>query len=94
MDEDWRHGMWQGELKVQRLAWDLGDPTVRGGIFGLFENKARVTASGPAASSRAGACSSSPASAPTPARGFAGWEDIGLSPARLRRSDPAAAGSP
>ena len=39
-DDDWRHGAWQGDLVTQRLAWDLEDPEVRAGLFGLVENVA------------------------------------------------------
>jgi hypothetical protein len=42
VDDDWRHGAWQGELVTQRLAWDLTDPEVRAGMFGLVENSARA----------------------------------------------------
>jgi hypothetical protein len=80
MDEDWRHGMWQGELKVQRLAWDLGDPTVRAGIFGLFENKARVTASGPGGEQQGWGMLEFACLGAHARSGFAGWEDIGLFP--------------
>ncbi len=39
-DDDWRHGAWQGDLVTQRRAWDLEDPEVRAGLFGLVENVA------------------------------------------------------
>lgn len=34
-DPDWRHGMYQGPLKVEGLQWDLTDPQVRTRISGL-----------------------------------------------------------
>jgi hypothetical protein len=42
-DDDWRHGSWRGDLVTQRLAWDLNDPSTRGGLIGLVENSARAT---------------------------------------------------
>lgn len=43
-DEDWRHGMWQGaDLVVQDERWDLTDPAVAGGLFGIRDAVSRFT---------------------------------------------------
>ncbi len=38
---DWAHGKYQGELVVQGLSWDVGDPKVRQQIAGLNETLCR-----------------------------------------------------
>jgi hypothetical protein len=38
---DWAHGKYQGELVVQGLTWDVGDPAVRRQIAGLNETLCR-----------------------------------------------------
>jgi hypothetical protein len=38
---DWAHGMYQGELKVEGLSWDVGDPAVRKQISLLNETLCR-----------------------------------------------------
>lgn len=42
-DEDWRHGMWQGDLVVQGVRYDLTDPDVVKTMFGIQESVARFT---------------------------------------------------
>ncbi|MEJ7584161.1 MAG: hypothetical protein WKF43_08755 [Acidimicrobiales bacterium] len=44
-DTDWRHGMWQGPLVVQGVRYDLGDPEVAAGLFGIVDAVSRFTAS-------------------------------------------------
>ena len=39
--QDWSHGMYQGELVVQGLSWDVGDPEVRKQISLLNETLCR-----------------------------------------------------
>ncbi|HSS09217.1 MAG TPA: hypothetical protein VLL25_05000, partial [Acidimicrobiales bacterium] len=45
VDTDWRHGMWQGAEKAEGLTWDLNDPEVQRGLFGLAEHSSRVETS-------------------------------------------------
>jgi hypothetical protein len=78
MDEDWRHGMWQGPtVKVEGRMWDLTDPAVRSGLFGLLENVATAKqSSGPDGMGMLEfACVG-----PHDKYGFEGWEDMGLVP--------------
>ena len=42
-DDDWRHGMWQGELEVQEVRYDLTDPAVQASMFGIQESVSRFT---------------------------------------------------
>jgi hypothetical protein len=42
-DDDWRHGMWQGDEVVQAVRHDLTDPAVAGGMFGIQESVSRFT---------------------------------------------------
>ena len=42
-DDDWRHGMWQGELVVQGVRFDLTDPKVKASMFGIQESVSRFT---------------------------------------------------
>jgi hypothetical protein len=42
-DEDWRHGMWQGDLVVQGVRYDLTDPDVMATMFGIQESVSRFT---------------------------------------------------
>ena len=76
LEQDWRHGMWQGAGKAEGLAWDLTQPDVRNGLFGLAEYLARAESGG-----RQGwgmlefACVG-----PHDRYGFEGWENLGLVP--------------
>lgn len=45
-DPDWRHGMYQGPLKVEGRVYDLRDPEVRGRLFGLVDHVARFECDG------------------------------------------------
>jgi hypothetical protein len=40
-DADWRHGMYQGALKVEGLTLDLRDPETQSRLFGLVDHVAR-----------------------------------------------------
>jgi hypothetical protein len=42
-EPDWRHGMWQGDLVVQGLRFDLTDPEVLASIWGIKESVSRFT---------------------------------------------------
>ena len=42
-DQDWRHGMWQGDLVVQGVRYDLTDPEVMASMFGIQESVSRFT---------------------------------------------------
>jgi hypothetical protein len=46
MDDDWRHGMYQGPLRTQRLAFDLSDPHWSARTYGLIDNLARFELDG------------------------------------------------
>ena len=41
MDQDWRHGMWQGALKVEGREWDLTTEDGRKAMWGLCDAAAR-----------------------------------------------------
>lgn len=73
-DDDWRHGMWQGELVVQDVRWDLTDPEVAATMFGIRDAVARFTWGDRVGHGCSIGCSSA---ATTPAAGPAG--------SRLRR---------
>jgi hypothetical protein len=45
-DADWRHGMYQGPLKVQGLTYDIGDAAVRARVSGLNEALCRYDLDG------------------------------------------------
>ncbi|MEX2208653.1 MAG: hypothetical protein WEF50_20755 [Myxococcota bacterium] len=45
-DADWRHGMYQGELVVQGLAYDLAKPEDRAKMFGLVDSVAEFSCQG------------------------------------------------
>lgn len=45
MEPDWRHGMYQGKLKVQGFTWDVEADD--GKMWGLVETPARFTLKGP-----------------------------------------------
>ncbi len=45
-DTDWRHGMWQGPLVVQGVSYDLRDPEVRAGMWGIVDAVARFEVRG------------------------------------------------
>lgn len=40
-DADWRHGMWQGPLKVEHFALDTNRPEDAQRLFGIVDNSAR-----------------------------------------------------
>ena len=40
-DTDWRHGMWQGELKVEGVHIDTTTPEGAGRMFGIVDASAR-----------------------------------------------------
>lgn len=42
-DDDWRHGMWQGDEVVQGVSYDLTDPDVAASMFGIQESVSRFT---------------------------------------------------
>lgn len=42
-DDDWRHGMWQGDLVVQGVSYDLTDPAVVQSMFGIQESVSRFS---------------------------------------------------
>jgi hypothetical protein len=44
-DADWRHGMYQGALKVEGLKYDLANPEHRAKMWGLVDNVARFRTS-------------------------------------------------
>jgi hypothetical protein len=76
MEEDWRHGMWQGPLKAEGLTWDLTDPTVQKGLYGLAEYLARADAGG----QQGWGMLEFACVGPHLRYGFEGWEDLGLWP--------------
>ena len=45
VEPDWRHGMWQGAQKEEGLRWDLTDPEIQRGLFGLAEYSSRAETS-------------------------------------------------
>ncbi len=45
-DADWRHGMYQGELEVQGLSYDLAKPEDRAKMFGLVDSVAAFECEG------------------------------------------------
>jgi hypothetical protein len=45
-EADWRHGMYQGPLEVQRRSFDLTDPDVRRQSYGLVDSMAKYTTDG------------------------------------------------
>jgi hypothetical protein len=45
-DPDWRHGMYQGALKVEGRDLDLRDPEVKARMFGLVDHVARFECGG------------------------------------------------
>jgi hypothetical protein len=74
-DPDWRHGMWQGPLKVQGLTWDLTSTEVRKGLVGMAEYSSRVATS--TGETGYGMFEFS-CVGPHDQYGFTGWEDMGL----------------
>jgi len=40
-DADWRHGMWQGPLKVENFSLDTNDPNDAARLFGIVDASAR-----------------------------------------------------
>jgi hypothetical protein len=46
MEADWRHGMYQGPLAVQRRTYDLEDPDVARATYGLVDNLAHFELEG------------------------------------------------
>jgi hypothetical protein len=46
MDADWRHGMYQGPLAVQYRSYDVADPAVRAGGYGLMDDLGRFELDG------------------------------------------------
>lgn len=45
-DADWRHGMYQGPLKVESVSYDLTDPDQAARMWGLCDSVARFEANG------------------------------------------------
>jgi hypothetical protein len=45
-DADWRHGMYQGALKVEGFSLDTRDPANKARLFGLVDNVARFELDG------------------------------------------------
>ena len=54
MEQDWRHGMYQGPLVVQSRTYDLGDRSVEARSYGLVDNLARFELHEPAGGNSAG----------------------------------------
>jgi hypothetical protein len=46
LDADWRHGMWQGPLKVEGVAYDLDDPEDAARMWGIVDHLARFEVEG------------------------------------------------
>jgi hypothetical protein len=76
-DPEWRHGMWQGPLKVEGRTWDLSATDVRKQLMGFAEYSARAeTSSG----ERGYGMFEFACVGAHDQYGFTGWENLNLVP--------------
>jgi hypothetical protein len=74
-DPEWRHGMWQGPLKVEGRTWDLTSPEVRKSLIGFAEYSARAETS---TGARGYGMFEFACVGPHEQYGFTGWENLNL----------------
>src|SRR5207248_5426919 len=71
LDPDWRHGSWQGPLKVEGREWDLSDQANQPSVFAVVDNLTRFDLEG-----RQGwGLLAFGAIGPHDRYGFKGWDD-------------------
>jgi hypothetical protein len=72
LDPDWRHGSWQGPLKVEGRSWDLSDPANQPSVFSVVDNLARFECDG----QTGWGLFEFAAIGPHDGYGFKGWDDV------------------